>query len=91
MALLHYKGIGVPRNVTKAVEVFYKVLAKHSDAGYYLGEIFMGVDRRKRTPAGVSVPEDEVWPQVSLLVSPCFLLADSLTHNHAHRTCTSSL
>ena len=76
MALLHYKGIGVPRNVTKAVEVFYKVLAKHSDAGYYLGEIFMGVDRRKRTPAGVSVPEDEVWPQVSqvyLLTSPHFL------------------
>jgi len=38
----YYQGIGVHVNITRAVELLQSAAGKHTDAGYYLGEIFMG-------------------------------------------------
>ncbi|KAJ1440200.1 hypothetical protein B484DRAFT_158144 [Ochromonadaceae sp. CCMP2298] len=43
MGLAYFHGIGLPRNITKAVELLQKALGTHVDAGYYLGEICMGL------------------------------------------------
>eukprot|EP01035_Chromulina_nebulosa_P019801 gene19801-25743_t len=38
----YYQGIGVNVNITRAVELLQSAVGKHTDAGYYLGEIYMG-------------------------------------------------
>eukprot|EP01038_Epipyxis_sp_PR26KG_P010471 gene10471-14070_t len=38
----YYQGIENEVNITKAVEQFQKLLGAHMDAGYYLGQIYMG-------------------------------------------------
>jgi TPR repeat protein len=43
LGFVHFKGIGVPVNVTRSLELLYKFLPVHSDAGYFIGEIHMGV------------------------------------------------
>lgn len=42
LAFAYYKGIGLQPNITKAIELFQSVAAKHADAGFFLGEIYMG-------------------------------------------------
>lgn len=41
-AYVHFKGIGIKRNHTKAFEMFQKVSSKHPDAFFYMGEMLSG-------------------------------------------------
>ena len=51
---LFYKGIGEDRNYSKSLDYFKKVLTKHQDAGFYLGEMLMGEDIAALQNAGFS-------------------------------------
>ncbi len=51
---LFYKGIGEERNYSKSLDYFKKVLTKHQDAGYYMGEMLMGEDMVALQNAGFS-------------------------------------
>ncbi len=51
---LFYKGIGEERNYSKSLDYFKKVLTKHQDAGYYMGEMLMGEDIVALQNAGFS-------------------------------------
>lgn len=43
LALASYHGIGVPVNMTMALETFHNLIGIHVDAGFYLGEVCMGL------------------------------------------------
>lgn len=43
LALASYHGIGVPVNMTRALETFHNLIGIHVDAGFYLGEVCMGL------------------------------------------------
>ena len=43
LALASYHGIGVPVNMTRALETFHSLIGIHADAGFYLGEVCMGL------------------------------------------------
>lgn len=42
LGVAYRDGVGVSRNVTRALELFTSVMIKHADAGFYIGEILMG-------------------------------------------------
>ena len=43
LGLAYFHGVGVSANLTKAVEHIQRAVGVHVDAGYYLGEICMGL------------------------------------------------
>lgn len=43
LGLAYFHGVGVSANLTKAVEHIQRAVGVHIDAGYYLGEICMGL------------------------------------------------
>ena len=52
LGYVYYKGIGAEVNLTRALNYFYSKLTHHPDAGFYIGEINMGVtgDGPNRNP-----------------------------------------
>jgi SEL1 protein len=52
IGFLHYRGLNVEQDFVKAMEYFQKVLNKHPDAGFYMGEILMGKGQRVSINSG---------------------------------------
>lgn len=44
LGLAYFHGVGVPVNVSKALEHMQRAVGAHIDAGFYIGEILMGLD-----------------------------------------------
>ena len=52
IGFLHYRGINVELDFVKAMDYFQKVLNKHPDAGFYMGEILMGKGQKEALGTG---------------------------------------
>ena len=52
IGFLHYRGINVELDFIKAMDYFQKVLNKHPDAGFYMGEILMGKGQKDASTSG---------------------------------------
>lgn len=44
LGLAYFHGVGVPVNVSKALEHMQRAVGAHIDAGFYIGEILMGLE-----------------------------------------------
>lgn len=60
----YWRGIGVERNVSRAMEHFEKIMTKHADSAFYMAEIIMGSD--KHASPAVSPKESDAYGLASV-------------------------